>query len=322
MNGLNVVSYGSIVYGYPARSDEHREPPVSSENQRRITGQLGEPTTNRSAKVVAPGLTVLESYRPPVSLLRTIGTRGVATAKGQVTAWRENGPVDYLRTRPHAALQALGYVLLTMDSMRMDSAEVHRHWAERTGSYSPEFYADYGPDSGSRAIHAVLDEHVDTDAAILELGCGGGRHLAYLHEYGYENLYGIDINDDAAAVMEESYPQLADAGTFYFDAIEEIVPAFDDAQFDVVFSVETLQHIHPDNEWVFEDVARITDDLLLTMENEPEDDRIVSVDLVDDFPLYYRQWGRVFTDLGLTQVTSSQGSIDTFRVFRQPDSEK
>ena len=253
-----------------------------------------------------------------MNLLRTIGARGVATAKGQVTAWRANGPVDYIRTRPYAALRALGYVLLTMDSMRMDPAEVQRRWADRSGSYSPKFYAEYGPDSGSEEICAVLDEHVESDAAILELGCGGGRHLAYLHDHGYDDLYGIDINDDAAAVMEDSYPQLAEAGTFYFDPIEEIVPTFDDGRFDVVFSVETLQHIHPDNEWVFDDVARITDDLLITNENEPEDDRLVSVVPVDDFPLYYRQWGRVFTDLGLTQVTASQGSIDTFRVFRQP----
>jgi len=156
--------------------------------------------------------------------------------------------------------------------VHVNSNEVRRQWAERTGEYSPEYYAYYGPDERSESILERLDRFVDRDASVLELGCSSGRHLAHLYEHGFDNLAGIDVNDDAFDVMEETYPDLAAAGTFYHDTIEDVVGDFDDDQFDVVYSVETLQHLHPDAEWVLEDICRITDDLLITVENEGEDD--------------------------------------------------
>ncbi|MDS0477677.1 class I SAM-dependent methyltransferase [Natrinema sp. 1APR25-10V2] len=198
----------------------------------------------------------------------------------------------------------------------MEPAEIHNHWAERSGDYSPDFYANLGPDDGSEWIHSILDDSVDLDAAILELGCSAGRNLAHLREQGYKNLYGIEINKEALGIMENTYPPLAADGTFYLDAIEEIVPTFEDNQFDVVFSVETLQHIHPDNEWVFDELTRITSDYLITIENENSADRLVAVDNIDDFPLFYREWNTIFTRLGFKQIASKSTEIDTYRVFR------
>ncbi|WP_222916603.1 class I SAM-dependent methyltransferase [Natrinema sp. SYSU A 869] len=203
----------------------------------------------------------------------------------------------------------------------MNSNEVRRQWAERTGAYSPEYYAYYGPDKRSEAIYSRLEQSVDRDAAILELGCSSGRHLAHLHDHGFENLHGIDVNDDAFDVMDETYPDLAADGTFYHDTIEAVVGDFEDGQFDAVYSVETLQHLHPDAEWVLEELTRITDNLLITVENEGEGDQSESdkpdVSYVnDDFPLYHRNWNRVFTELGLHEVDAESGKRDTVRAFR------
>ncbi|WP_226039591.1 class I SAM-dependent methyltransferase [Natrinema sp. DC36] len=213
----------------------------------------------------------------------------------------------------------------------MNSNEVRRQWAERTGEYSPEYYAYYGPDERSESILEHLVQFVDRDASILELGCSSGRHLAHLHEHGFDDLTGIDVNDDAFDVMEETYPDLAAAGTFYHDTIEGVVGDFDDDRFDVVYSVETLQHLHPDAEWVLEDISRITDDLLITVENEGEDegegeadeqtDHSESTDpdvsyVNDDFPLYHRDWNRVFTELGMLEIDTEVGKRDTVRAFR------
>jgi len=68
--------------------------------------------------------------------------------------------------------------------------------------------------------------------------------------------------------MRETYPTLAADGTFHCSPIEDIIEDFDDGQFDAVYSVETLQHLHPDVEWVFKEVARITDNILVTAEIE------------------------------------------------------
>lgn len=207
----------------------------------------------------------------------------------------------------------------------MNSTEVRRQWADRSGEYSPEYYAYYGPDETSETICNILDRFVDRDASILEVGCSSGRHLAHLHDHGFETLSGIDVNDDAFDVMAEAYPELAADGTFYHDSIETVVGEFDDDQFDVVYSVETLQHLHPDAEWVFEDLARITADLLITIENENEgegdDSESADTDVSyvnDDFPLYHRDWNRVFTELGLLEVDATSGKRDTIRTFRTP----
>ncbi|WP_137287084.1 class I SAM-dependent methyltransferase [Halorussus salinisoli] len=213
----------------------------------------------------------------------------------------------------------------------MDSNDVRKEWAERSGEYSPSYYAYYGPDETSDLILELLDSFVGPDAAVLELGCSSGRHLAYLHEHGYGDLHGVEINDEAFDVMDDAYPDLADAGTFYGDAIENVVAEFEDDSFDAVFSVETLQHIHPDDEAVFGELTRITDDLLVTVENEDRDgdgDRDEAdseqaarrgVNYVnEEFPLYYRNWNRIFTERGFTEVERRPTKRDTLRAFR-PD---
>ena len=203
----------------------------------------------------------------------------------------------------------------------MDANNVRQQWADRSGAYSPAYYAYYGPNETSELIRSTLDQCVDRDASILELGCSSGRHLAHLHEAGFDSLSGIDINDEAFDVMAEAYPGLADAGTFHVDAIEDAVTSFEDGQFDAVYSAETLQHIHPDDEWVFPELARITDDVLVTAEiEEPMADDASADDDVnyvhDEFPLYYRNWNGVFTDLGFRQVDVGESKRDTVRTFR------
>ncbi|MFC7154329.1 class I SAM-dependent methyltransferase [Halomarina halobia] len=228
----------------------------------------------------------------------------------------------------------------------MDSSEVIRRWAERSGEFSPSYYAYYGPNETSERIRGLLDSVVGREATVLELGCSSGRHLSHLHDHGYEDLHGIDVNDEAFRVMEETAPELAARVTFHADAIESVVTDFDDDRFDAVFSVETLQHVHPDNGWVFGELPRIARDLLVTVEHEGRSDRdgedgpegesdrgraegagddgrrrsgVIDVNYVNgEFPLYYRDWGRIFAELGLTEIESEPVGRDTLRAFRPP----
>lgn len=203
----------------------------------------------------------------------------------------------------------------------MDSEDVHQRWKQRSGEYSPDYYVDLGPTITSEYIYKTLDYFVDSNAAILELGCSSGRHLAYLNDHGYHNLYGVEINDDAIDVMAETYPNLVAEGTFYIDAIENVVTEFDDDHFGAIYSVETLELLPPNSEWVFEELARITDDLLITVENEGTDEQQssegASVEYIDDdFPLYYRRWDNVFTEFGFINLYSKSLEMDTLRIFR------
>lgn len=205
----------------------------------------------------------------------------------------------------------------------MEPDDNRRGWAERSGAFSPAYYADIGTNEVSETLATVFEYYASEDAAILEVGCSSGRHLAHLRENGFENLTGIDINDESFDVMAERYPRLAETGSFRTGAIEDILPEFPDDAFDVVYSVETLQHIHPENEWVFEELTRVTRDLLVTAENEGNGpqrgragDEVSYVN--DEFPLFYRDWKRVFSDLGLAQLVREPSNRDTVRVFRVP----
>ena len=199
----------------------------------------------------------------------------------------------------------------------MDPNDVRQGWADRSGEYSPAYYAYYGANETSELLRNRFDEALDRDDAILEVGCSSGRHLAHLHAHGYENLAGVDINADAFDVMAEAYPDLIESGTFYEGDIGDMVSGFDDGQFDAVFSVETLQHLPPEDEWVFADLARIAGKLLVTAENEGESDEAGSVTYVrDDVPLYYRDWRAVFTGLGFDQISAGDSGRDTVRVFQ------
>lgn len=226
----------------------------------------------------------------------------------------------------------------------MNGDDVRRRWAERSGEFSPEYYAHRGSDGTSEAIRALCSRFVGQDGSILELGCSSGRHLAHLHEGGFRDLTGIELNADALAVMEEVYPGLAASGTFHVDAIEDHLETVADDRFDAVYSVEMLQHVHPDSAWVFAELARVTDTLLITVENEgangtrgpgdahgdpdesdalngndPEESGLGTTYVDEGVPLYYRDWARVFTDLGCTEIETQARNRDTLRAFRPPE---
>ncbi|ELY93477.1 type 11 methyltransferase [Natrialba hulunbeirensis JCM 10989] len=236
----------------------------------------------------------------------------------------------------------------------MNVTDVHDRWESLSGAYSPEYYAYYGPNATSKALRQTLSELVDPDASVLELGCSSGRHLAHLHEHGYENLAGIDINEAAFEVMAQNSPDLFEAGTFYCCSIEHLVDSLPTNRFDVVYSVETIQHVHPDNDWVFDDLARIASTAVLTAENEgttPNGESgsdsateaasssgsgsgsssatgsgsgsdsepgpsspLREVREVDGLPLYIRDWEQVFTDRGLQPVDCTDTEIERHTV--------
>ncbi|WP_435114924.1 class I SAM-dependent methyltransferase [Halolamina sp. C58] len=207
----------------------------------------------------------------------------------------------------------------------MNPEDVREEWAERTGEFSPTYYAHKGPNEASEQVRDLVSHFLDREARVLEIGCSSGRHLAHLHDGGLENLHGIEINADAIDVLREEYPDLAADATFHVGDAAAILPEFDDGAFDAVYSVETLQHIHPDEaETVFDEVARVTGDLLLTVENESARGagarEAADVSYVnDEFPLYHRDWKAIFEQRGFAQLLSeSSKRRDTLRAFRRP----
>ncbi|MFB6109892.1 MAG: class I SAM-dependent methyltransferase [Halodesulfurarchaeum sp.] len=203
----------------------------------------------------------------------------------------------------------------------MNSKDLRREWADRSGEYSPAYYAYRGPDRRSERVRAAIDRHLTGEPAILEVGCSAGRHLAHLLEHGYGDLTGIELNERARGAMAETFPRLAARSTVHYDSMESVLPTVETDRFDAVFSVETLQHVHPDSEWVFDELARVTADLLITVENEGGgEDPPAFTEVRDGIRLYHRDWQAVFTDRGFEETAAEAGDRDTIRVFRRlPD---
>jgi len=104
---------------------------------------------------------------------------------------------------------------------------------------------------------------------ILEIGCNCGRNLNYLSQHGYKWLTGIDINKKALELQKELFPDLK--VNLIHDSIEHSIPNFYNSQFDVIFSIAVLQHIHIESNWIFGDIARITEGYLFLIELEARD---------------------------------------------------
>lgn len=80
---------------------------------------------------------------------------------------------------------------------------------------------------------------IPRSASILEIGCNLGNQLILLHEMGFENLSGIEIQSE---IVKKAQSRLPGARVIEGSALK--VP-FPDASFDLVFTSGLLIHIAP-----------------------------------------------------------------------------
>lgn len=196
--------------------------------------------------------------------------------------------------------------------MHLDRDVLHNYWRNPKDLNRAENYIK--PVERSRYLHEHLKEYGGVDATILEVGCNVGRNLNYLCQAGYNNLSGVEISPAAVELLTKTYPELASKATIYNASIEDIIPKFKDNQFDIVYTMAVLEHIHTQSEWIFREIQRVTKSYLITIEDE--------IGLTErHFPRNYKQ---VFEPLGFKQVTQEAenckkivGGCFVLRVFQK-----
>jgi len=174
---------------------------------------------------------------------------------------------------------------------------VHRWFREPDGGGQPSVYSRH-PKRGEFVARTIADVCPDRNARILDIGCNVGRNSEYIRRLGYVHLHGIEINRHAVEAMSTTYPALASVMKVHNCAVEDIVKELATDSYDCAFTVTVLMHLHPDSEWVFAEIARITR-RLVTLENE----------MANSKARWARDYGAIFTALGAVELGQSDTNL-------------
>lgn len=183
----------------------------------------------------------------------------------------------------------------------LDRATVHERWMN-----NEPLYLDNGP--RRQFIAAVVHRYAPSLGSILEIGCNAGMNLKAIEHLGKYRLFGVDISAEAIEVAHKNVTEFIG----FHGAIDESIEMISEHHsYDVVFSMATLMHIHPIDEWVFDEIAQIVNGYLITCEWERTDGHYIKA----------RDYGKVFSR-HLSQVESAEVMVDgvigyTLRVFER-----
>lgn len=113
--------------------------------------------------------------------------------------------------------------------------------------YGPYHWFKYRETFDGRLYFGYLDICLDflkekklSEIKVLDAGCGDGRFTGEAVAAGVKNMYGVDYSQKAISFAKLI---VTDANFQVADLIEA---PFDDGFFDVIFFIETLEHIIPE----------------------------------------------------------------------------
>ena len=90
------------------------------------------------------------------------------------------------------------------------------------------------------SLITFCDKHLEDGAAVLDLGCGGGRNAQYLAQRGYK-VYGVDIAAAAVEFCQKCFARYGLTGIFKKGTFDQI--PFPDAFFSGVICIAALDHV-------------------------------------------------------------------------------
>ena len=120
----------------------------------------------------------------------------------------------------------------------------------------------------SAYLSTLIKKYLSKKSKILEIGCNVGRNLNYLYEKNYNNLNGIEINENAIKLMRKTYPELYKNSHIHIGATENLIGKFKTDSFDLIYTMAVLEHIHWDSEFIFESIKKISSKYIITIEDE------------------------------------------------------
>jgi pseudaminic acid biosynthesis-associated methylase len=143
------------------------------------------------------------------------------------------------------------------------SGEFGRNYTARN-SFTPEqvdelWFRNYG--RTRTELNRTFFSSVPFNARILEVGCNIGNQLLLLQKLGYQNLYGIDVQNQALEVARSR------TETIEFHHSSAFSLPFEDGFFDLVYTSGVLIHISPnDLPLAMKEIHRCTKEFVLGTE--------------------------------------------------------
>ena len=124
---------------------------------------------------------------------------------------------------------------------RQGGAGTREHWEQH-----PTTTAFAGIDPASQVqMDEIMALVADREAAILDMGCNVGRHLAYLYAQGYRNLRGVDWSSAAIRDMSQRYPEMHAHSKLTIASFEDYLGA-NPERVDLVYTRgATFELVHP-----------------------------------------------------------------------------
>ncbi len=151
------------------------------------------------------------------------------------------------------------------------------------------------PDGWLRSIrlYDVIRDLIPPGEApsILELGTNIGRNLMMLMFGNYEKLHGIELSEIAVQNMLDWFPKSRTI-KIQIGAVEDLLYDIVQDEFDIVFTMAVLEHLPIESEHVFKQIANITKQYLITIEDEK----------CTSWRHFPRAYDKVFKPLGLKQI--------------------
>ena len=175
---------------------------------------------------------------------------------------------------------------------RKTREEIHTYWKQPWDRANlPKDYLVEG--ERSKFLVNLVKKYAEPQSRILEIGCNVGRNLNYLFFAGFKQLAGIEINEEAVKLLRQAYPEMARHAKIINESAEEALRKLQDDAFDITFTMAVLEHIHPESEFIFPEMVRITRGFLITIEDERD---------ILSWRIFPRNYRKVFQSLGLKQI--------------------
>ena len=155
---------------------------------------------------------------------------------------------------------------------------------------SPELYLQ--GHERSEFLVSIVKRYLNHEDSILEVGCNVGRNMQFLFDAGFRNLSAVEISAKALELMKLKFPIIAKSSHIYNSTIEDWVQSNSSLQFDLIFAMAVLEHIHWESDWVFSSLSKMSKKYLVVIEDEWQVSN-------RHFPRNYKD---IFENLGMTQL--------------------